>query len=185
MDQQSPDQFEQFDQPKRGMSTGMKVGIGCAVAIVLAAILVCGGIATWYFYSWGQYQNFAAEFEQQGYTLSENTAISVERPMTGPVVFLGQAVNIETEIDGNVAIAARAANINGTIDGDLDFYGMVLNIDRNARITGEVRVRSANAVNIEGTVEGEVTGQWDVIEDQRGQQPQSPDEDQNEDPQQP
>ena len=156
------------------MSTGAKVGIGCAVAILFVTILVCGGAITWYFVSWGMYQDFGNEFEQQGYTLTEDTAIDLRRELTGPHAFVAKAVHIRADIQGDVAIAARAGKIEGTIDGDLDFYGLALHIGPNAHITGDVRVRSAQAVRVEGTVDGSITGEWTVLEDMRQQPKEQP-----------
>ena len=184
MDLQSPDQFDQVDQPRSGMSTGAKVGIGCAATLVILIILICGGGWWWWSATWGPYQEFGDEFEQQGYTRMEGTGIDIERNLTGPHVIVGFGVNIEGDVDGDLAIASYAGNIEGTIDGDLDFYGLVLNIGPNAHITGNIRVRSATAVHIEGRVDGEVTGEWSALDDRRRELPQEQgeDQDQNEDP---
>lgn len=171
-----PEDFDQHSQPRQGMSTGAKVGIGCGVVILIVLVLICGGALTWHFLSWGKYQEFGSEFEQQGYTLTEETAVDINSPRTGPLVIVGQAVNVNADVEGDLAIAARAANIESTVNGNLDFYGMVLNIGRNAHITGDIRIRSATAVNIEGIVDGTLSGEWTALEDRRRQQPDQPEQ---------
>ena len=167
------------------MSTGAKVGIGCAVTILLVIVLVCGGAITWYFVSWGEYEQFADEFEQRGYTRMSGSGITIERDVSGPLVVIGWGVNVESDVDGALAIAAYGANIEGTVNGDLDFYGFGLNIGPNAHITGDIRIRSAAGVSIEGRVDGEVTGEWRALEDRRRpareqpeEQPETPSDDQ-------
>lgn len=163
------------DEPKKpGMSSGAKIAIGCGATLLLVILLICGGAITWWFVSWGAYEDFGKEFAQQGYTLQNGGGgVSIEQSQTGPIAIVARAVNIEANIDGNVAVASLAANIEGVIDGDLDFYGMALNIGPNGRITGDVRIRSATAVNIEGIIEGDLTGSWRALQDNR-RQPTAP-----------
>lgn len=166
-EQPSTDEFESYMQSDQGKSTGARVGIGCLVVFLVVLILTCGGGIAWYFMSWGKYQDFGNEFVQQGYTLIEDTTVAVNDPETGPLAIVAQAVNIMADIDGDVAIAARAAEIRGTIDGDLDFYGLALHIAPGAHITGDIRIRSAKAVQVEGAVDGSITGEWDAFQDNR------------------
>lgn len=156
------DEYGQFaSSPKKGMSGGVKFGIGCGIVVIL---LVCGGIGGVIYWFVSKMAAFEEEFTSQGYALVEGQVIAVEEPVMEDTLFTGQAVRIESDVQADIAIGAQTADIRSRIDGDVDFLGQSITIHEDAVITGDLRVRFAQAVIINGRVEGEVTGSWQVID---------------------
>jgi len=149
------------------MSKRMKWGVGCGLTAVILIILVCGGIITLGFlgYRWimEEVDAFAAPFEEQGYVRVEGQLIEVNTEIVEPTLYLGQAVKIHTDTQNSIAIACQAAEVYGTVNGDLDFLGQVLMIKPGAVVTGNVNVKFAQSVIVEGTVEGEITGKFQTL----------------------
>jgi hypothetical protein len=171
----------------QGLSTAAKVGIGCAATLLLMIVLV--GVTAYFAWSWygaesGRLDEFAVEFEQQGYRRMDGRWIGITQPTTGPLIIRTHSLEIAEEVDGDLAVAAEFATIKSTVYGDLDFYGNVLIIEAGAVITGDVRVRRADVVTVHGTIQGELTGTWEVLAEldldqhmRQGQSPIGPDTD--------
>jgi len=146
--------------PKKRMSTGAKIGIGCGVAALLL-ILICGGLI-WYGidYAIKEANKFAADFESRGYVRQSSQVIDVNQTLSQPTVFLAQTVRINAPVDASLAFAVQVAEINANVNGDIDFYGQILKINPGVVITGDVRVKGAQVVDNKGTVQGQVTGSY-------------------------
>lgn len=144
--------------PRKGMSKGAKIGIGCGVTALLL-ILVCGGLI-WYAvrHFLNEAKAFAADFESRGYVRQSSQTIDVNQPLNQSTVFLAQYVRVNAPVVGNLAFATQTAEINANVDGDIDFWGQVLTISPNVVVTGDVRVKLAQVVDIKGTVQGQVSG---------------------------
>lgn len=153
-----PDPFQ--PPRKKGMSTGAKIGIGCGVTALLL-ILVCGGI-TWYAvrHFMGEARAFAADFESRGYVRQSAQVINISQPLNQPTVFLAQTVSINAPVDGSLAFGVQVAEINANVNGDIDFYGQILKISPGVVVTGDVRIKLAQAFDNKGTVQGQVTGNY-------------------------
>lgn len=149
---------------KKGLSTGAKIGIGCGAAALLT-VLACAGLI--YFgirYVMDEADSFAREFEARGYSRVTGQVITVTQPVNQATTYVGQIVTFRAPVDTHVAVAAQTADVFSTINGDLDFYGQVLTIHPGAVITGDVRIKFAQAVSVAGTVEGEITGSFQTID---------------------
>jgi hypothetical protein len=146
--------------PKRGMSTGAKIGIGCGVTALLL-ILICGGLA-WYGYNYfiKQAEAFVSDFESKGYVRTSAQVVDVNQPLSQSTVYFAQVVRVNANVDGNLAFAVQVAEINSTVNGDIDFFGQALKINKGAVVTGDVRVKGAQVVDIQGTVQGQVSGSY-------------------------
>ena len=167
-----PNPFEAT--PKKGMSTGAKVGIGCGVAALLL-ILICGGI-TWFTvrYFINEANKFAADFESRGYVRQSSQVIDVNQALNQPTVFLAQSVRINAPVEGSLAFAVQVAEINANVNGDIDFYGQILTINQGVVISGDVRIKGAQAFNNKGTVQGQVTGSYGNAKQQQPSQATPP-----------
>ncbi len=165
-----------FDSPpptRRGMSTGAKVGIGCAILGVLLLVLICAGLIFGGYWGVQQIIKFVEDFEQQGYTLVEGQRLNVTTPVTESTVYTGELLTIDADVTGNLAIAVQSATINGRVEGDIDFVGQELTIGPEAVVTGDVRVRFGQTVTVFGTVEGEISGMYQTL--RQNQLPAAPD----------
>ena len=165
-----------FDQQPQGMSSGAKTAIGCGLAAFLCMALICGGII-WVGYlavekaevvvkqvideMQKQVESFAAPFEAQGFQRVTGQVMEITSDIQKPTVYTVQVFKLEANSEADLAVMAQVAEIDGTINGDLHFFGQVLKIHPDAVITGDLHIQVAQAVENEGTVEG------NIIEDER------------------
>jgi len=150
-------------QPQPRSSHGKKIGCGCLI-IVLILIAVCGG-AGWWVYStfWGPVK----EFQDKGYTLVMEEAIVVTQPVSEPRVYFSGKVTIKADCSADVAIVSGEAEVFNEIHGNLDFFGGALTIHKDAVIHGDLIVKGAGTILIEGEVLGEITGEYGQLIDNR------------------
>jgi len=147
---------------RRGCSTGA-IALGCGGLLLLSLIVVCG-VAYWGARWAGvQVEQFVAKYEAQGYERRSGQVIEETARVESPRVYTAQVVNIREGADANLAIMSQAAEIHGTVAGDIDFYGQVLTIKPDAVVTGDIRVQGAQVINVEGSVEGEITGPYQIL----------------------
>lgn len=170
-------QFDTFSTPpqKQGMSSRTKVILGCGITAVIVVILVCGGGGGFLYFYYKNIQKeagaFALVYEQQGYVrVANQSMLDIRNDITVPTVFIAPMVNIYSNSQADIAIASIGATvINGTIEGNVDFHGMVLDIQPGAVIKGDLRVDSAKVVNVNGIVEGSISGNITELQDPTGQ----------------
>lgn len=160
---QIDDPFDSQPPARQGMSTGAKVGIGCAVVSVLLIIVICAGLIFGGYWVVRQVTEFVEDFEQQGYTLVEGQSMNVTTPVTESTVYAGEHLMIDADVMGNLAIAVQSATINGRVEGDIDFIGQELVIGPDAVVTGDIRVKFGQVIIVHGTVEGEITGSYQTL----------------------
>jgi hypothetical protein len=154
---------------KRGMSTGAKVVLGCGAVMLLGIIAVCGGVGYLGWWGWSQVDAFAQEFVAKGYKRQTGQVLVVPGPVEEPTVYTAQVVQIRGEVNADIAIMAQVTEISGTVNGDIDFTGQILHIKQDGVVKGDIRVAAGQVVKIEGVVEGEITGNYGVIQDVRSE----------------
>ena len=57
--------------------------------------------------------------------------------------------------------------MTGTVNGDIDVMGQMIHIKKDAVVNGDIRAEWIQIIIIEGTVTGEVTGKFQVLDDRR------------------
>jgi hypothetical protein len=149
---------------KRGMSTGAKVAVGCGGLILICVAAVCGGLGYLGLWGMGKVEAYAEEFETKGYKRQSGQVVVVEGPVNEPTVYTAQVVQIPGEVNADIAILAQVSEITGEVNGDIDFTGQVLHIKPGAVVKGDIRIGAAQVVKVEGTVEGEITGDYTVMD---------------------
>ncbi|HEX6984095.1 MAG TPA: polymer-forming cytoskeletal protein [Planctomycetaceae bacterium] len=160
------------DAPRRGLSATNKVLIGCGLVMLLSLLLLCGGGVLLGRKAWNAVSGvlatvdeFVAEFEQKGYRRVAGQAITVTEPVEQPTVYKAQAVELKSDANADLAFAAQVVRIEGTVDGDVDFLGQVLEVAPGGHVTGDIRVKWGQVVNVQGRVDGTITG--DVMQVQQ------------------
>jgi hypothetical protein len=153
---------------KRGMSGFTKTLLGCGCLAVLG-VLVCAGLiggGAWYAYNTAN--RFVQGFESQGYERVTAQQFTESAPVTSKKAYLVQQLIIRDGSRDDLAIAAQIAELHGTFDGDIDFLGQMLQITSDAVVKGDIRVEGAQMIKVDGTVEGEISGNYQVLDDSRG-----------------
>ena len=147
---------------RKGCCLGSLV-LGCGIVCVVG-LLLCGG-SGFFGYRWlvRQAEDFVAPFEEQGYTRVSNSVIEVTAPVKEPHVYLGWVIQIREPVDADVALASLVTEIDSDVNGDIDFFGQILTIKPGAVVRGDIRVKGAQLIQIEGQHEGEVTGNYQQL----------------------
>lgn len=154
--------------PREGMSTTIKVLIGCGVPSVLGVLLVCGGgiVAA----RWGanaifeKAETFVKAREAEGYVRQTGQAMQVKTPVTVPTVYKAQVVELRSDTTASVAFAAQVVRIEGTVNGDVDFLGQMLEIAPGAHVTGDIHAEWAQVISVSGTVDGKIDGTYQTLQ---------------------
>jgi hypothetical protein len=165
-------------EPKRGMSGRKKVLLGCGCLTILG-LLVCGGLAgygVWYGIRYGIRigNEFAKPFEEQGYERVTTQQLTETETVESPKVYMAQQLVIQEGSKADLAICCQMAELHGTFEGDIDFLGQLLHVKPDAVVKGDIRVKGGQVITIEGVVEGEISGSYQVLDDRR---PKGPSED--------
>lgn len=161
-----PSKFPEEHKP-RPTSGLTKVLIGCGVVVLLGGVLACGGIIFGVRYGMAQLDKLTAEYEAKGYTKVAGQVFEVSASPSTPTVYLGQVLTIKGDIHVDLAAVVQVMEVDAKIDGDLDFMGQLLHIKPNGVITGNVRVKGAQQIVVEGQVLGEITGSYTNLADRR------------------
>ena len=148
---------------KRGCSLLVVALLGCGTIILLGMIAICG-LGIWG-YSWGmkQVDQFAAEYEAKGYERKTGQMMDVTEPVDKPRVYTAQLVTIRSEVNADLALMCQVVEIYGTVNGNIDFFGQMLTIKPGAVVNGNINVKGAQVIAVEGTLNGEVTGSYQVL----------------------
>ena len=156
------------DTPRRSSGTN-KVLLGCAAVTIVSLLLLCAGGVMLGRKGWQAVSGvlekvnaFVAEFEEQGYKRVTGQVIDVTTPVDEPTVYKAQVVELKADSNADLAFAVQIATIHGTVNGDIDFMGQVLEIGPKAHVTGDIRVRWGQVVNVIGKVDGEIKGDVQV-----------------------
>lgn len=142
---------------------------GCLIALVILVLLA--GVGGFLGYKWGMgwLNDHVAEFEAQGYEAQWGQMIDVDEPVDKKMVYVGQSVKIRSNVNTDVAVFAQQAEIYGEIQGTLHFTGQILTIKGDAVIHGDVDIDVAQIAQIEGKVEGEVKGSYQLLTNEKGE----------------
>lgn len=165
MSNEWPEKFPEDRKP--GTPGVVKVLIGCGVAGLLGLIVACGGLIFALRYGINQVNQLTAEFESKGYAKTAGQVIQVSTSPSTPTVYLCQLLQIKGDINVDIAAVVQVMEVDGRIDGDIDFTGQLLHIKPNAVVTGNIRVKGAQQIIIEGQLLGEITGDYANIDDRR------------------
>ena len=148
---------------KKSMSTGAKVGIGCGLGC-LVVIIIAAALGLWgYMFVNKKIEDTTQTFQDQGYEVVKRQAIEVTQPIKEKKLYVAQMVKIMSDSSEDVAILAQMCELHGTMEGKVFFTGQVLIIQPNAVLKGGLQA-DAQAVQNYGTIEGEITGQHQIIE---------------------
>lgn len=148
---------------KRGCSPLAIVLTGCGSILLFGVIAACG-LGIWG-YRWGMQQvdQYAAEYEAQGYERVIGQVIDVSSPVDEPQVYTAQVVTIRTDVNADLALMCQVVEIHGTVTGDIDFYGQVLTVKSDGVVNGNINVKGAQMIDVQGTLNGDVTGSYQVL----------------------
>ena len=167
----------QVVREKRGCSPLAIVLAGCGTVLLLGiiSIVVVGVLG----YRWAAQKadEFATKYEEKGYQRYSGQMFDETQPIDSSRVYTAQLVIIRERVEADIAIMAQSAEIHGTVNGDVDFLGQLLVIKSDAVVTGDIRVEMGQVIQIEGTVEGEVTGSWQVLDWPNKPEPDKPESD--------
>ncbi|MBM4092307.1 MAG: hypothetical protein FJ276_23200 [Planctomycetes bacterium] len=136
---------------------------GLAVLVLLGGALVCGGV---FFFGWKGYSRvseLAREFEQRGYTRVQGQVVEVTQPVSAPTVYIAQVLRVKADVHGDLAVLAQVAEIEATVNGDIDFVGQTLAVKKTGVVTGDIRCRAAQSIDVQGTVKGDITGTYQAL----------------------
>ena len=139
-------------------------GCGCGCLVVIALITIISVVSVKYVKA--KIEEYKKEFVEQGYHEIKSHIVQVTDEVDEKTLFIGQVVKIIADCNDDIAIIAQVGEIHSTINGKVSFRGQVLTIQPNAHIKGDIDVK-AQAVQIFGTVDGEILGTYQQIVDQR------------------
>jgi hypothetical protein len=148
------------DQHRSSRSLVAGLLLGCGTLVCIAGILACSGIVFLGWKGYTQLDSFAREFERRGYTRAMGQVMDVTDPISKPTVYVAQVVKFKADVHGDLALMAQVVEIEATVHGDIDFLGQVLTVKEGAVVKGDIRVRGAQVINVQGVVEGKITGTY-------------------------
>ena len=147
-----------------GRSLACGLLVGCGVLMLLGCALACGGVIFLGWKGYSQVDKFAREFEQRGYARVQGQVVDVTKPVSSDTVYVAQVLKIKADVHGNLAIMAQVVEIEATVDGDIDFLGQVLVVKKTGVVKGDIRARAAQVIDVQGTVEGKITGAYQALQ---------------------
>jgi hypothetical protein len=151
-----------WNEPKpQSKGSGLKwVLLGCG-GLILVCGLVCAGIVAWG-YSWVSQQvaNMTEEFEAKGYKKQMGQVIQVDQSPQEKTVYAAQMLKITEDIDVDIAVVCQMMEIEADIHGDVDFMGQVLKVKSGCVIDGDLRIKNAQVIEIQGEVKGKISGNY-------------------------
>ena len=162
------DEAKPIGEPNQGWSAGKKLLLGCGCLTVLG-MLVCGGIAgvgAWYGIQMAG--DFTEPFEAQGYERIDGQQVTETARVESPRLYVAQQLAIQQGSTADLAILCQMAELHGTFEGDIDFMGQMLQVKPDAVVRGDIRIKNGQMITVEGVVEGEITGSYQMLDDRRG-----------------
>jgi hypothetical protein len=153
---------EERAAPPRSRRRRWWLGCGCGCLIIVLLALLAAGLGVRMF--WSYVQGYANELQAMGYERRiEGQAVEVTQPIAEQTLLFGQVVKVGAGSTTNIAIIAQLAEIDGRVQGDIRFLGQILMIKEGAVVTGNIYVKGAQAIDLHGSVEGEIEGTYQVI----------------------
>ena len=158
------------DAQKEGRSTAAKLGIGCGIGcLTLIVIIAIAAFFGWRFAK-GKLDDMTEELKQLGFEkVVTQHSIEVADEITEPTIYRGQVVKILGNCTTDLAIIAQMGEIHGKVDGKVYFRGQILTVQPEAELLKGLDVM-AQVVQKYGKVEGEITGQYQTLDDKSGQE---------------
>jgi len=153
---------------KKGMSTGAKWGVGCGIGCLTLVVII--GVASFFIYRFamGKLDEMTQEMTELGFeNVVTQQVIEVTTEITEPTLYLGQVVKILADCSTNLAVIAQIAEIHGKVEGKVYFRGQVLTIQPNGELMNGLDVLAQGVQNL-GTINGEITGQYQEINSDNG-----------------
>jgi hypothetical protein len=149
-------------------STRRRWWLGCGVGCVVVLLLIVVGGLVGIRLAWSYIDRQAQAYEAMGFDRRvTGQAIEVTRPITEPTLLMGQMVKVGAGSETNIAIIAQLAEIHGIVKGDVYFLGQILLIQPGAVVQGSIHVKGAQAIDLYGTVEGEINGTYQKVNRRR------------------
>ena len=149
---------------KKKMGTGAKVAIGCGSGCLGVVLLAVIGVVVGTLYVKKIISKYETELKSHGFeTVVSAQMLNIIEPITEPTLFKAQSVRIISDCSTNLAVLAQVCEIDGTIEGSLYFRGQILTINPGGKVLGGINAQ-AQLVQNNGTVVGEVTGKFKLIE---------------------
>jgi hypothetical protein len=164
MSESKPYQPPEFQQPPSGKGSPLKwLMIGCG-GLILVSLLLCAGVSFWAF-SWvnKQVSQVTEEFEAKGYEKQMAQVITVNESPAKDTVYASQVLKINKDVDVDIAVVCQVMEVHANIHGDVDFLGQVMKVDSGCVIDGDLRIKNAQVVEINGEVKGKISGSYMVL----------------------
>ena len=112
----------------------------------------------------GDIDQVVAKYEAEGYTAHYGPWILTDQPVTEKTLFACQVLELSNDVKEDIAILSQAATIKGTVEGDIEFMGQALTIAKGAVVKGNIHSKLAQLITIDGTVEGKLTGGYQLLQ---------------------
>jgi hypothetical protein len=103
------------------------------------------------------------EYVAKGYRKEMGQVIQVGQSPETKTVYVCQVLKVTADVDQDMAAVCQMMEVHANIHGDLDFAGQVLVVKPGAVIDGDLRVKNAQSVQIEGEVKGSISGNYMVL----------------------
>jgi hypothetical protein len=150
---------------KKGLSTGSKWGIGCGCGCLVMVVLIVVGVVFGVRFAKDKVAGMTQELKQYGFEKEvKGQIVEVKEDIAEPTLYAGQAVKILGNCTTNLAILAQMGEIHGRVDGKVYFRGQILIIQPNAVLMNGLDVK-AQVIQKYGTINGEITGVYQTIDD--------------------
>lgn len=143
------------------------------IALILSVLAVLLGVGAWagFRYFEGKAQGFVAEFEAQGYSKVEGKRVFTKEEIPEKRVYLAEFCRIGAGSSSDLAIVGQIAEVHGTVNGDLSFWGQTLLIKEDAVITGNLNAPWCQLIILDGRVDGNISGFYQLLIDEEGPRP--------------
>ena len=109
-----------------------------------------------------QFDKLTKQYEEEGFERVISSA-TTSKTFKENTMFTGQYLHLDTNCEGDIAIFSQDAVLNGEVKGKVDFFGQRITIGEGAVIHGDVNLKSAQQVNVNGKVKGSLTGVFQTI----------------------
>jgi hypothetical protein len=179
---QTPGQSIPPAPQKRSNAWKWLAGCGCGCLIIIALVMGASffGVKKVVDKIKEAAEKVTAEFVDQGYKrvgtgTGIGQVIEVTEDVSEKTVYIAQVVKIMGTCHDDIAIVAQQAEIHGTVEGNVSFFGQVLVVQPSAVIKKNLDSKFAQVIQVYGSVEGQITGNYQQLQDSRqGQTQPSP-----------
>jgi hypothetical protein len=159
-----------IEEPQRSRSPWLVACLGCSVVMILGAVVLCAVGGYFAYLAWGKVDQFASRYEQRGYQRYAGQVMTVDTPVDSPRVYTAQVLKVNSNVAADLAVMAQVLEIYGTVDGDIDFMGQLLVVKPTGVVKGDIRIEAGQVIEVQGVVEGEITGSYQVLKRSNNEQ---------------